>query len=1014
MPSLRHLLALLLLSVLVACGGGGGGGADQARETVQVTGTVVNDLGVPLVGAEVTVMSASTVSGTSTRATTDASGAFALTLDAATPAVLRVDKTGFARTLRTSVSATANAAVASRVMMLPVAVTHSFDAAQAAVLRVPGSSARVDLSAGSLVREDGQALSGAASVALTPIDPSTDVAQMPGLMVDAVSGTPIESLGALAVTFTDATGAALNLASGRSATIRIPATPAAGATLPAMYPLYHLNETTGRWVQEGTATLQTDVVTGAQYYEGTVTHFSVWNADQEITRSSLVLGSDQGGAACTVQAGLRVVAEGIDYNGTSQPDSGQVVVRANSRVRLLLLNGQGKALDVLEVNTGGAGGSVRPTRCLAQQADVRLSGRVVVSSGSLAGYRVQISGAFPSFTLPIDGGGNYSTPVYRDAGAVSARLVRTDSRRDVPDTQVSTTIAGADVALPDLTVADTAVSVDGCLQGWANYRQGSAQVSIFRGNTLMAAPFTVSETSPAFAFAMPINSTLTLRITPPDASLAERSVEVVVGSTPPDLGGCLNLPRGPQLQVSSSGNGLVRVFDASASTPGDAAITGFSWDFGDGLGATGAAVSHTYANTGSFVVSLTVTDALGQQSVWRTTPDTSETQTFSTLIAATTLDAGPRHVCVIREGGPWCWGQNYGQNLGRSYGSAEVNGNNVVNGLETSGVPVQASVGIASATAVVAGETHTCALLPNGTVRCWGSMAFSGLGDGVNTSSAVPLTVSGLGTAKALTGGGDHLCALKADGTVWCWGDERLDGPGKVLGSAVPTQVSGLSTAVAVAATGTHFSTSGLYSCAVLADGGVRCWGDARYGKLGNGSLVNSASPVVVAGISTAVAMATGDSSACALLANGQVQCWGEYAGGVLGGLGVTASAGGAPVTVPGISQAVAVSMSGTHACALLADATVACWGGAPMARGVASPNVTSTAAPLPGLSSVAAVSVGQGYTCALLTSGAVRCLGTGSNGVLGTGGQAVLVNGVVLNPPAYTNASTLQTVVFP
>lgn len=1011
MPALRHLFALFMLIALAACGGGNGGGSggEAPRATVQATGTVVDDQGVPLAGATVKVLASGTGS-----VTTDSTGAFALTLDAQTPAVLRVEKAGFTSTVRATASGVSNANVATRVVMLPVAVTLSFDAAQAAVLRVPGSAARVDLAANSLVRQDGQPLSGAASVALTPIDPSADVGQMPGLMVDATSGVPIESLGALAVNFTDASGAPLNLASGQSATIRIPATPAAGATLPATYPLYHLNETTGRWVQEGTATLQTDVVSGAQYYEGTVSHFSVWNADLAITRSSVDLASTQGGTACTVPAGLRVQAVGIDYNGATQPDSGNFFVRASSRVRLLLLDGRGQTVDSLELNTAAAGASIRPSRCLASQSSVQLSGQVVVSSGSLAGYRVQISGAFPAFTLPIDGNGRYATPLYSDAGSVNARLVRTDSRRDLPDTQVSATVAGSDVALPNLTVADTTVSVSGCLQGWSSYRQGSAQVSLFRGNTLLAAPFTVSETSPGFAFSAPINSTLTLRITPPDASLAERSEQIVVGSTPSNLGACLALPRGPQLQVVSSGSGLVHGFDASTSTAGDAALTSFAWDFGDGLGATGPTVSHTYAGTGNFVVTLTVTDALGQQSTWRMTPDTSEAQTFSTLTAATTLDAGERHACVIRDGSPWCWGQNYSQNLGRSYGSVVVNGNHVFNGLETSGVPVQSSIGISSATAVVAGAAHTCALLSNGTVRCWGSMAFSGLGDGVHTDSAVPVTVSGIGNAKALTGGGDHLCALLADGTVWCWGDERLDGPGKVLGSAVPTQVTGITTAVAVAATGTHFSTSGLYSCAVLANGGVRCWGDARYGKLGNGSLVNSASPVAVAGISTAVAIATGNTSACALLGNGQVQCWGEYSGGVLGGLGVTAVAGGAPVTVPGISNAVAVSLSSTHACALLADATVACWGGSARARGVASPAFTNTAAPLPGLSSVAAVSVGEGYTCALLTGGGVRCLGTGRNGVLGTGGQAVQVNGVVQNPPAYPNASTPQAVVFP
>ena len=62
-----------------------------------------------------------------------------------------------------------------------------------------------------------------------------------------------------------------------------PAAPRA-PTLPATFPLYHLNETTGRWTQEGTATLQTDPATGAKYYEGTVSHFSTWNADRMIER----------------------------------------------------------------------------------------------------------------------------------------------------------------------------------------------------------------------------------------------------------------------------------------------------------------------------------------------------------------------------------------------------------------------------------------------------------------------------------------------------------------------------------------------------------------------------------------------------------------------------------------------------------------------------------------------------------------------------------------------------------
>mgnify|MGYP006193669907 CR=1 FL=1 len=246
---------------------------------------------VPLTDAQVQVVSDSRVPGTDTQTTTNGDGRFLLTLDAATPAVLRFSKTGHASSVRAVDAASQNEAVAPRVILLPVAATQSFDATEAQVLRVPGSTARVALSAASLVRDDGQPISGAVTVALTPVDPSADPLRMPGLMVDADSGTPIESLGALGIEFTDASGAPLNLASGQTAVIRIPATPAPGATLPASFPLYHLNETTGLWEREGTATLHTDPVSGDAYYEATVSHFSWWNADQEITRSTINLGA---------------------------------------------------------------------------------------------------------------------------------------------------------------------------------------------------------------------------------------------------------------------------------------------------------------------------------------------------------------------------------------------------------------------------------------------------------------------------------------------------------------------------------------------------------------------------------------------------------------------------------------------------------------------------------------------------------------------------------------------------
>lgn len=978
------LLACLTALWLSGCGGGSSSGGTDAAQTVQAAGTVVDEQGIPLAAATVTVVSASAVAGTDQTVQTDSNGRFALTLDAANPAVLRVDKAGYTRGFSAATTAADNATAVSRVVLLPVASTQTLDPTQPAVLRVPGSPARVELAASSLVREDGQPISGSTTVALTPIDPSADIARMPGLLVDAVSGEPIESLGALSVEFTDATGAPLNLASGQSATIRIPATPAEGATLPASFPLYHLNETTGRWTQEGTATLRTDPATGTPYYEGTVSHFSTWNADQVVTRSGLDLGSTLGGVACVVPAGLKVQAVGLDYNGVTERQGNDFFARANSRVQLRLLDPVGTVLDALDMDTGAAGGSARPPRCLTAQQTVQLSGRVVVSSGSLTGYRVQVSGAFPSVTLPLDATGRYSTPIYRAAGAVSARLVRTDTRRDLPDTVVGATVAGSDVVLGDLNVADTSVALTGCVQGWEAYRASRAQVSVWRGSTLITAPFTATQTDPGFVFSVPVQSSLSLRITPPDASLAERVVNLSVGNTPSDLGDCLALPRGPQVRATSSGSGLVRSFDASATTPGDATLTTFAWDFGDGASGSGAVVSHTYASAGTFTVRLTVSDALGQRSVFSLAPDASGGTVYSTLTAATALSVDSRHSCVIRQGSPWCWGYNASLALGRSYSSVRVGSTDVYSGLESSGVPLRASVGLTSATAVVTGDAHTCALNADGTVQCWGSGV---LGDGLSAKSVTPVTVSGISSAKAISGSDYATCAVLADGTVRCWGNSSVGAP--------PVAIGGISDAFGVTAFGGTSGGTG-DGCAVLASGGVRCWGDNGYGRLGNGSEVDSATAVPVSGVSNAVAVAAGDGSSCALLADGTVACWGQYAGGWFNNV-VDHGPGGPAIPVPGVSNAVALSMHGSRSCAVLANGSVMCW----------APSAGAAAVALADLSGVVSLALGQSHACALLGSGSVRCWGGNSNGQLGTGGEVFRVDGVVQNPPGYTNSTS-------
>ena len=93
----------------------------------------------------------------------------------------------------------------------------------------------------------------------------------------------------------------------------------------------------------------------------------------------------------------------------------------------------------------------------------------------------------------------------------------------------------------------------------------------------------------------------------------------------------------------------------------------------------------------------------------------------------------------------------------------------------------------------------------------------------------------------AISAGGQHSCALLADGTLRCWGIYLGLGTGTTTTSRVPVAVSGLANAVDV-------SAGSNWSCAILTGGAARCWGDNLHGQLGNGIFGSSLLPVPVVG----------------------------------------------------------------------------------------------------------------------------------------------------------------------
>ena len=362
--------------------------------------------------------------------------------------------------------------------------------------------------------------------------------------------------------------------------------------------------------------------------------------------------------------------------------------------------------------------------------------------------------------------------------------------------------------------------------------------------------------------------------------------------------------------------------------------------------------------------------------------------TATGIDAATDVEAGAFHQCaLLQDSTVRCWGENvYGQ-LGNGTFTSAPNP-----------TPV-AVAGIAGAAAVTGGGFHSCARFPDGTLRCWGRNLEGQLGNPAMTDwmSGTPVPVTDITTATAVTAGAYHTCALLQNGTVRCWGLNDFGQLGNGVRDSPPTPnrtpaaVSGITNAIAISAGGWH-------TCALLQNGTVRCWGRNDYGAVGDGAIITPQtrpqpiprpvpSPAEVMGIATAVAIKAGIFDTCALLQDGTMRCWGWNDFLQLGDPAAI-NASSTPVTVPGITPA-ALSPGAEFTCGLLPDATVRCWGWNDFGQlGNGSPGgvfLPPTAA-VTGIATATALTSGAEHTCALLVGGRVQCWGRGFFGALGNG----------------------------
>ncbi len=332
-------------------------------------------------------------------------------------------------------------------------------------------------------------------------------------------------------------------------------------------------------------------------------------------------------------------------------------------------------------------------------------------------------------------------------------------------------------------------------------------------------------------------------------------------------------------------------------------------------------------------------------------------------ISPSGLTVGAQGACATSADVSQCWGNGGYGDLGT--------GTNAGNLLTATAAP-----DFLGASQLSLGTYDSCAIVTE-TVQCVGENTYGQLGNGTTGgSSNTPVAVTGLTGVTQIAVGYDFACAL-ASGSVKCWGvnsDGNL-GNGTTTNSDVPVTVSGLTgvTAITVA-------DAGLHACALLSSGTMDCWGNNAEGQLGNGTLTNSSTPVLVSGLAGVTQIAAEAETTCALLSSSYVECWGDNTYGEDGqqthgsyyNTPQEVDLGTYATKLSGVTQ---LTVGGEFGCGLMTNATVDCWGSYASDELGNSSNVLYTAEPVTGLTGVTQVESGGESSCAF-SSGTAVCWG--------------------------------------
>jgi alpha-tubulin suppressor-like RCC1 family protein len=377
--------------------------------------------------------------------------------------------------------------------------------------------------------------------------------------------------------------------------------------------------------------------------------------------------------------------------------------------------------------------------------------------------------------------------------------------------------------------------------------------------------------------------------------------------------------------------------------------------------------------------------------------------------AVITSFGGSGHTLLaLNNGKVIAWGSNASGQLG--------NGNftGSVSPVQVSGLGVGSGIGIVSASAT----DHTFAVKTDGSVLAWGSNIFAKLGDTTTITRFEPVLASALSGITLCTTGcfgnailaeGNHSAALASDGKVWTWGIGNRIGNGTNVDSPTPVQVPGLTNIISIG-TGGH-------TLALKSDGTVWSWGSNNDGRLGDGTFIDKFSPVQVVGpgaigLTGITQIKVGNNTNLALRNDGAVFAWGLNSNGAVGD-GTLVNRNMAVQILPPGSNVKALATDSSFSLALKNDGSVLVWGlnsAGALGNGTLSNTRQTTPVLVPSLgagSNIVAIEAGGGTAMALKSDGTVLVWGANGSGQLGNG--TLDSNPTPSLMPGMTNVAQIQ-----